>query len=146
MALKKLGAAEEVYISGSDLTYAGNDTFTISTGSFSLTQAATTVVYIIPDLANYRLCSFLFTPTGATGVGELEFVAAFDDAQTVFGIPERFENKSSLTAGTLLNAIPAGAEMRGLMSLDMITALAIRIKTAATAGTGVLTLGFRGAP
>ena len=132
-------AAEEFY-------YAGLDTFTISTGDFSLTQSAGTVVYIIPDLANYRLCSFLYTPTGATGVGELEFVAAFDNAQTVFGIPERFENMSSLTAGTLLNAIPAGAEMRGSMSLDMITALAIRIKTAATAGTGVLTLGFRGAP
>jgi len=139
MNITNSAAAEEFY-------YAGLDTFTISTGSFSLTQAATTVVYVIPDLANYRLCSFLFTPTGATGAGELEFVAAFDDAQTVFGIPERFENKSSLTAGTLLNAIPAGAEMRGLMSLDMITALAIRIKTAATGGTGVITLGFRGAP
>ena len=139
MNITNIAAAEEFY-------YAGLDTFTISTGSFSLNQAATTVVYVIPDLANYRLCSFLYTPTGATGAGELEFVAAFDDAQTVFGIPERFENKSSLTAGTLLNAIPAGAEMRGLMSLDMITALAIRIKTAATAGTGVLTLGFRGAP
>jgi len=139
MNITNSAAAEEFY-------YAGLDTFTISTGSFSLTQAATTVVYIIPDLANYRLCSFVFVPTSPTGAGELEFVAAFDNAQSVFGYPERFEDMTSTTAGTLLNAIPTGTVMRGSMKLDMITALAIRIKTAATGGTGVITLGFRGAP
>ena len=61
MNITNSAAAEEFY-------YAGLDTFTISTTGFSLTQAATTVVYVIPDLANSAVF-LLIHPTGQLGLG-----------------------------------------------------------------------------